>query len=198
MVKTYIHPTALIDEGAEIGEGTRVWANAHICGRAKVGCGCNVGQNVYVDNDAIVGNFCKLQNNVNVYDGVILEDYVFCGPSMTFTNVRAPRCEFPRDRGGRWYYKTHVGRGASFGAQSVVVCGYNVGPYALVGSGSVVCEDVLAHALVVGNPAKRIGWACCCGTTLSAGLVCQECGRKYEEVYGFGLREAKEGGDGVH
>lgn len=180
MKEVMIHECAMVDEGAQVGEGTRVWANAHICGNAVVGRECNIGQNAYIDNYAVVGNHCKLQNNVNVYDGVTLEDYVFCGPSMTFTNVSTPRCEFPRDRESNYYLKTHVGRGASLGGQCVVVCGHDVGEYALVGSGAVVCHDVPAHAIVVGNPARQIGWACRCGEKLPDSLVCKACGRKYE------------------
>lgn len=185
-----IHERAMVDEGARVGEGTRVWANAHICGEAVIGRNCNIGQNAYVDNNAVIGNNCKLQNNVNVYDGVTLEDYVFCGPSMTFTNVSTPRCEFPRDRESSYYLKTHVGRGASLGGQCVVVCGHNIGEYALVGSGAVVCHDVPAHAIVVGNPARQIGWACRCGEKLPESLVCGLCGRKYEPS-GAGLTETE-------
>ena len=104
----FIHDRAMVDNGARVGEGTRIWANAHVCDNAVIGTGCNIGQNVFIDSGAIVGNGCKLQNNVNVYDGVTLDDFVFCGPSMTFTNVLIPRCEFPRERGGAYYLKTHV------------------------------------------------------------------------------------------
>lgn len=186
------HERALIDEGAVIGNGTKIWANAHICEKAIVGSKCNIGQNVYIDNYAIVGNCCKLQNNVNVYDGVELEDYVFCGPSMTFTNVSIPRCEYPRQRDSEYYLKTHVGTGASLGGQCVIVCGNNIGPYALIGSGSVVCHDVPSYALVVGNPAKQIGWVCRCGHKLSDALTCSVCGRKYIEEIAVGLRELNE------
>lgn len=177
--KYFADPRAIIDSGASIGANTKVWANAHVCSKAVVGEGCNIGQNAYVDNNAVVGNHCKLQNNVNVYDGVTLADYVFCGPSMTFTNVKIPRCEFPRDRRGDHYLKTRVGKGASLGAMSVVVCGHDIGEYALVGSGSVVASDVPPYAIVVGNPAKQIGWACRCGQKLSDSFVCEECGRHY-------------------
>lgn len=188
---SFVHERAMVDEGAIIGSGTRVWANAHICADAKVGQDCNIGQNVFVDNGAVVGSFCKLQNNVNVYDGVTLEDYVFCGPSMTFTNVSIPRCEFPRDRDGEYYLKTYVCKGASIGAQAVIVCGHRIGEFALVGSGAVVASDVPAHALVVGNPAKRIGWVCRCGQRLDSELLCADCGRKYEDDGADGLKEVR-------
>lgn len=192
-MEQYTHPMAIVDEGAFVGEGTHIWSCAHICSKAIVGNNCTIGQNVYVDNYAVVGNHCKLQNNVNVYDGVVLGDYVFCGPSMTFTNVSIPRCEFPRDRESGYYLKTHVGKGASLGAHCVVVCGHNIGEYALVGSGAVVCHDVPAHALVIGNPAKQIGWVCRCGHRLNEHLICPECGRIYEELGKVGLAELIEG-----
>ncbi|WP_245865082.1 acyltransferase [Eggerthella timonensis] len=169
----------MVDDGALVGRGSRVWANAHIVAGAVVGENCNIGQNVYVDAGAIVGNRCKLQNNVNVYKGVVLEDCVFCGPSMTFTNVSLPRCEFPRDPEGKYYLQTRVCYGASLGAHSVVVCGHRVGRFAFVGSGAVVCKDVVDHAIVVGNPARQIGWACRCGEKLMDDLSCSECGRQY-------------------
>ena len=189
MPDVFIHERAMVDSGAQIGAGTRIWANAHICEHAIVGRDCNIGQNVFVDNGARVGDGCKLQNNVNVYDGVTLDDHVFCGPSMTFTNVSIPRCEFPRARDGAYYLKTHVGRGASIGAQAVVVCGNDIGDYALVGSGSVVAKDVSPHALVVGNPAIRIGWVCRCGHRLDEALACPVCNRHYREAEEGGLRE---------
>lgn len=189
--ETFVHDRAMVDDGAEVGVGTRIWANAHICSGAVVGAGCNIGQNAFVDNGAKVGDHCKLQNNVNVYDGVTLEDYVFCGPSMTFTNVSIPRCEFPRERGGEYYLKTHVGRGASLGAQCVVVCGHSIGEYALVGSGAVVASDVPAHGLAVGNPAKVIGWVCRCGKKLDGTRKCASCGRHYESDGRSGLRETE-------
>lgn len=185
----FIHERAMVDAGAMVGKGTRIWANAHICANAIVGEDCNIGQNAFVDNGANVGSHCKLQNNVNVYDGVTLEDYVFCGPSMTFTNVSIPRCEFPRARDGEYYLKTHVGRGASLGAQCVVVCGHYIGEYALIGSGAVVASDIPAHGLAVGNPAKVIGYVCRCGERLDATNECASCGRRYEDDSRNGLRE---------
>lgn len=186
-----IHDRAMVDEGAVIGADTRVWANAHICGSAVIGQGCNIGQNAFVDNGARIGSHCKLQNNVNVYDGVTLEDFVFCGPSMTFTNVSLPRCEFPRTRDGEYYLKTRVGRGASLGAQCVVVCGHNIGEYALIGSGAVVASDIPAHGLAVGNPARVIGWACRCGERIGSDMECEKCGRRYEQDGHGGLQELR-------
>lgn len=195
--EVFLHALAIIDEGATIGSGTKVWANAHICSNGIVGKNCNIGQNVFVDNGAVVGDHCKLQNNVNVYDGVLLEDYVFCGPSMTFTNVSIPRCEFPRKRDGAYYLKTHVGKGASLGAQCVIVCGNDIGRYALVGSGAVVTRDIPAHGLAVGNPAKIIGWVCRCGEKLDSSLVCPVCGRAYADDHSDGLQEMDRD-NGIH
>lgn len=175
----WVHDRAIVEKNAVVGCGTQVWANTHIRAGAIVGRDCNIGQNVYLDEGAIVGNHCKLQNNVNVYRGVVLEDYVFCGPSMTFTNVSIPRCEFPRDPTGKYYLPTLVCYGASLGAHSVIVCGHRVGRFALVGSGAVVCKDVPDHAIVVGNPAYQIGWACRCGERLPLDMHCPECGRRY-------------------
>lgn len=185
MSSSTIHSTAVIDEGAAIGDGTRIWHFTHICGTAKVGNHCNIGQSVYVDNGAIVGNYCKLQNNVNIYRGVTLEDYVFCGPSMTFTNVKTPRCKYPRPVGGEGYLPTLVKEGASIGAQAVVVCGVVIGENAMIGSGAVVTRDVPSHALVVGNPARQIGWVCDCGERLDKQLHCITCGKGFKLQQGI-------------
>ena len=187
----FIHERAMVDPGASIGPDTKVWANARVCSGAIVGEACNIGQNVYIDNGAVVGGHCKLQNNVNVYDGVVLEDYVFCGPSMTFTNVSIPRCEFPRERDGKYYLKTRVGRGASLGAQCVVVCGHDIGRYALVGSGAVVSRTVPDHAIVV-------GWACRCGERLTSEHWCPTCGRTYRVVNGKLEEESRGEEHGIH
>jgi UDP-2-acetamido-3-amino-2,3-dideoxy-glucuronate N-acetyltransferase len=178
-VNYFKHETALIDEGAVVGNNTKIWSNSHVCGNAKVGNNCNIGQNVFIDNHAVVGNHCKLQNDVNVYDGVTLEDYVFCGPAMTFTNVTVPRCLYPTDRMN--YAKTLVKYGASIGANATVVCGVTIGRHAMVGSGSVVTKDVKDYALIAGNPAKQIGWVCECGKRLGADLICKNCGRRFTE-----------------
>ena len=150
-----VHPSALVDEGAQLGEGTRVWHFAHVSAGARIGAGCSLGQGVYVGNDVRIGDRVKIQNNVSVYDAVTLEDEVFCGPSMVFTNVHNPRSAVVRK--GE-YRRTLVQRGATLGANCTLVCGTTVGEYAFVGAGAVVSRDVPAHALVVGVPARRIGW----------------------------------------
>lgn len=174
-VPATIHPTAVVDEGAVVGEGTRVWHFSHVCGSARVGAGCVIGQNVYVDRDAVIGDRCKIQNNVSVYKGVVLEDEVFVGPSAVFTNVVNPRAFIERKHEFR---ETRVRRGATIGANATVVCPCDIGEYALVAAGAVVTRDVPAHALVAGVPARQIGWACRCGHTLRAGGLarCQTCG----------------------
>ena len=150
-----VHPTAIVDEGAQIGENTRVWHWVHICGKAVIGRDCSFGQNVFVGNKVVIGNNVKVQNNVSVYDNVTLEDDVFCGPSMVFTNVYNPRSAVSRKDE---YRNTLVKRGATLGANCTVVCGNTVGEYAFIGSGAVVNRDVPAYALMVGVPARHIGW----------------------------------------
>ena len=152
---TDIHASAIVDAGAQLGEGTRVWHFAHVCAGARIGAGCSLGQGVYVGNDVLIGRNVKIQNNVSVYDAVTLEDDVFCGPSMVFTNVHNPRSAVPRKAE---YRRTLVRRGATLGANCTVVCGTTIGEYAFVGAGAVVSRDVPAFALVVGVPARRIGW----------------------------------------
>lgn len=170
------HPTAVIDDGALIGTGTRIWHFSHVCAGARIGDGCSLGQNVYVAPTAVIGDRVKIQNNVSVYDGVVLEDDVFCGPSLVFTNVINPRAQVSRKHE---YQPTRVKRGATLGANAAVVCGNTIGAFALVGAGAVVTRSVPDYALVVGNPARRIGWVCECGETLGAGAVCDACGRRY-------------------
>ena len=150
-----IHETAIIDEGAELGEGCRVWHWAHICGGAKIGNGCSFGQNVFVGNDVQIGNNVKVQNNVSVYDRVCLEDDVFCGPSMVFTNVYNPRSAIVRKSE---YRPTIVRRGATLGANCTIICGVEIGEYAFVGAGAVITKDVPPYALMAGVPARQIGW----------------------------------------
>lgn len=150
-----IHSTAIIDEGAEIGADTAVWHWSHVCGGAKIGISCSLGQNVFVGNKVKIGNNVKIQNNVSVYDNVILEDDVFCGPSMVFTNVYNPRAAVSRKNE---YRNTVVKKGATLGANSTIICGVTIGSYAFVGAGSVVNRDVLHYALMVGVPARHIGW----------------------------------------
>jgi UDP-2-acetamido-3-amino-2,3-dideoxy-glucuronate N-acetyltransferase len=150
-----IHPTAIVDDGAKIGEGTRIWHWAHVCAGAQVGAGVSLGQNVFVGNKVIIGNHCKVQNNVSIYDNVILEEGVFCGPSMVFTNVYNPRSLIERKSE---YRDTLVKRGATLGANCTIVCGITIGEYAFIGAGSVVNKNVPAYALMVGVPARQIGW----------------------------------------
>jgi UDP-2-acetamido-3-amino-2,3-dideoxy-glucuronate N-acetyltransferase len=154
-VAVTIHPSAVVDNGARLGEGCRVWHFAHISAGARIGAGCSFGQGVYVGNDVVVGDNVKVQNNVSIYDAVTLEDDVFCGPSMVFTNVFNPRAAVPRKDE---YRRTLVRRGASLGANCTIVCGTTIGEYAFVGAGAVVTRDVSDFALMAGVPAKRIGW----------------------------------------
>ena len=151
----YAHPTAVIDEGCEIGEGTKIWHFCHIMPGARLGKGCSLGQNVFVASGVVLGDNVKVQNNVSIYTGVICEDDVFLGPSMVFTNVVNPRSAVIRKDE---YKKTRVGRGASIGANATIVCGHDIGPYAFVGGGAVITKDVAAYALMVGNPGRRLGW----------------------------------------
>ena len=155
--KFYVNQFAVVDDNVEIGDGTKVWHFSHVQKGSKIGKNCVLGQNVNVANDVIIGNFVKIQNNVSVYEGVELEDYVFCGPSMVFTNILNPRCKYPQV-GKEFYIKTLVKEGASLGANSTVVCGHTIGRFAFVGAGSVVTKDVPDFALVVGNPARVVGW----------------------------------------
>jgi UDP-2-acetamido-3-amino-2,3-dideoxy-glucuronate N-acetyltransferase len=150
-----VHPSAIVDEGAQIGEGSRIWHFVHVSGGAKIGKGVSLGQNVFVGNQVVIGDRCKVQNNVSVYDNVTLEDGVFCGPSMVFTNVYNPRSLIERKNE---YRKTLVQRGATLGANCTVVCGVTIGRYAFVGAGAVVNKNVKPYALVVGVPARQVGW----------------------------------------
>ncbi|MBD8872846.1 UDP-2-acetamido-3-amino-2,3-dideoxy-D-glucuronate N-acetyltransferase [Rhodanobacter sp. DHB23] len=151
----YQHPSAIVDEGAQIGEGSRVWHFAHVCGGARIGSGVSLGQNVFVGNRVSIGDRCKIQNNVSVYDNVTLEEGVFCGPSMVFTNVYNPRSLIERKDE---YRDTLVKKGATLGANCTIVCGITIGEYAFVGAGAVINKDVPAYALMVGVPARQIGW----------------------------------------
>lgn len=172
-----VHPSAIVDEGASIGEGSRVWHWVHVCGGATIGKGCSLGQNVFVGNDVVIGNNVKIQNNVSVYDAVRLEDDVFCGPSMVFTNVYNPRSAITRKDE---YRKTHVRRGATLGANCTIVCGVDIGAYAFIGAGAVVNRDVPAYALMLGMPARRKGWMCKCGVQLKGeGEIRCTCGLAY-------------------
>lgn len=155
MTTPTIHSTAIVDVGAQIGDGSRVWHWVHVCGGARIGRGCSLGQNVFVGNDVIIGDNVKIQNNVSVYDAVTLEDDVFCGPSMVFTNVYNPRAAVVRKNE---YRRTLVQRGATLGANSTIVCGTTVGAYAFVAAGAVINRDVKPYALMAGVPARQIGW----------------------------------------
>ncbi|MBN1897729.1 MAG: N-acetyltransferase [Spirochaetes bacterium] len=175
----FVHPTAVIDEGALIEQGTKVWHFSHIMKGARIGKNCIIGQNVYIDKKAIVGNRVKIQNNVSVYDNVILEDDVFCGPSMVFTNVINPRSFIERKHE---YKDTLVKQGASIGANATVVCGNEIGRYAFVAAGAVVTGDVPDYALVMGVPARIKGWVCKCGHQLSFAEkkgTCNHCHNQY-------------------
>ncbi|MGK5090846.1 DapH/DapD/GlmU-related protein [Deltaproteobacteria bacterium TL4] len=164
----FVHQSAYVDEGAILGEGTKVWHYSHVMGKAKVGDHCNLGQNVFVADHVVIGNYCKIQNNVSVYEGVVLEDYVFCGPSMVFTNVKTPRTEYPRNT-SKDYLRTLVKRGSSIGANATIVCGVILHECAFVAAGAVVTKDVSAYAMVAGVPAKIIGWMSAYGDVLDFG-----------------------------
>lgn len=178
MKKEYFcDPTAVIDPGAKIGSGTKIWQCSHIMKTAVIGKNCVIGQNCFVAGK--VKNGCKLQNNVNVYDGVELGDWVFCGPSMTFTNDINPRAKYPKN--GQ-YLSTLVGNGVTLGANCTILCGVTIGSWAFIGAGSVVTKNIPAYALVYGNPAKLKGWVCECGAKLPLKfkqIICQTCHRRY-------------------
>lgn len=178
MTDPQIHPSAYVDDGAVIGDDTRVWHFCHVNAGAVIGAGCSLGQNVVVMPGVRIGNRVKIQNNVSLYEGVTLEDDVFCGPSCVFTNVLNPRSAVSRKHE---YLPTLVRRGASIGANATIVCGVTIGQYAFVGAGAVVTKDVPAYALVLGVPARRSGWICQCGEQLPAGLVCSSCGKTYRQ-----------------
>lgn len=165
-----IHPTAIVDEGANIGAGSRVWHWVHICSGAEIGEGVSLGQNVFVGNKVVIGDKCKVQNNVSVYDNVTLEDGVFCGPSMVFTNVYNPRSLIERKDE---YRNTLVKKGATLGANCTIVCGVTIGEYAFVGAGAVINKDVKPYALMVGVPAKQIGWMSAFGEKLNLPVRCE-------------------------
>ncbi|WP_295555969.1 acyltransferase [uncultured Hyphomicrobium sp.] len=182
MTAATVHPTAIVDAGATIGDGTRIWHWVHVSGGARIGRDCSLGQNVFVGNKVTIGNNVKIQNNVSVYDNVTLEDDVFCGPSMVFTNVYNPRSHVSRKSE---YRDTLVKRGATLGANSTIVCGVTIGEFAFIGAGSVVNRDVPAYALMIGVPAQRIGWMSEHGERLNlpaegnGEATCPATGRRY-------------------
>lgn len=174
------HDSAIVDDGANVGAGTKIWHFCHVSTGARIGRDCTLGQNVFVAPTVVVGDRVRIQNNVSLYDGVTLEDDVFVGPSAVFTNVMNPRSEVPRKHE---YMPTHVGRGATIGANATVICGSSLGAYAFVGAGAVVTQDVKPYALVVGVPARQIGWMCRCGVRLSfanGAATCTDCNRAYD------------------
>jgi UDP-2-acetamido-3-amino-2,3-dideoxy-glucuronate N-acetyltransferase len=172
-----VHPTAIVDDGARLGDGVRIWHWVHVRAGAVIGDGTSIGQGCYVGAVAI-GRGCRIQNQVSLYDGVTLEDDVFLGPSCVFTNVKHPRAQVSRKHA---FAATRVGRGATIGANATIVCGVAIGAHAMIGAGAVVTRDVAAHALMIGAPARRVGWACRCGETLPAGerVACAGCGERY-------------------
>ncbi len=185
-----MHASAIVDEGAQIGDGTKVWHFAHVMSGADVGRNVSLGQNVFVADHVSIGDGCKVQNNVSIYEGVVLEDFVFCGPSMVFTNVRNPRAAHPTPNTA--YRETRVKHGATIGANATIVCGITVGEWAFIAAGATVTKDVPAYALMAGVPARRIGWACECGQALArdAGVgSCDACDRHYREVDNHTLKQ---------
>lgn len=182
----FVHESSFVDEPCTIGKGTKIWHFCHIMKDSVIGEGCNIGQNVVISTGCVIGNNVKIQNNVSIYTGVVLEDDVFCGPSMVFTNVINPRSHVPRKNE---FKKTAVKRGVTIGANATVLCGTTLGKYSFVGAGAVVTRNVADYAIVYGNPARLHGWMCCCGLKLGSlqsaidgeeKSTCQGCGREYE------------------
>lgn len=178
MADYFVHPSSYIDDGVSIDRGTKIWHFCHIQTGAIIGKNCSFGQNVNVSNNVKIGNGVKVQNNVSLYEGLELEDYVFCGPSCVFTNDLTPRAQYPKGHAG--YKKTIVRNNATIGANATIVCGHELGEYCTIAAGAVVTKDVPAHALMAGVPAKQIGWVCECGQVLDKELCCHDCNRKYE------------------
>ena len=178
MADFHVHPTAVVDDDVEIGAGTRVWHFSHLLPGTRIGSGCTIGQNVVIGPDVVVGSGCKIQNNVSLYKGVELEADVFCGPSFGFTNVLTPRAAVDRRSE---FLPTVVRRGASIGANATIVCGHELGAYCMIGAGAVVTADVPAHALMVGVPARRVGWVSHDGERLGDDLTCPRTGRRYRK-----------------
>ena len=188
MAEYFVHESSYVDDNVKIGKGTKIWHFCHIQSGAEIGENCSLGQNVNVSNNVKIGNGCKLQNNVSVYEGVTMEDYVFCGPSMVFTNDLTPRAKYPK--GEKRYVKTILKCGTTVGANATIVCGHILGEWSMIAAGAVVTNDVKAHSLMAGVPAKQLGWVCECGAVLNNLMTCNECGRKYKECEN-GLEEIK-------
>lgn len=174
----FVHESSYIDKNVYIGEDTKIWHFCHIQSGASIGRKCTLGQNVNISNNVKIGNGVKIQNNVSVYEGVELEDYVFCGPSMVFTNDLTPRAKYPKGQSG--YRRTLVKHDATLGANCTIVCGHIIGEFAMIAAGAVITDDVKAHALMGGVPAKQIGWVCECGQVLNEHLGCINCKKKYK------------------
>ncbi|MEG0750989.1 MAG: acyltransferase [Oscillospiraceae bacterium] len=189
MADFFVHESSYVDDGAIIGKNTKIWHFCHIQGKSVIGENCSLGQNVNVACNVRIGNNVKIQNNVSVYEGTTLEDYVFCGPSMVFTNDLTPRSKHPK--GSENYKNTLVKSMATIGANATIVCGHTIGRCAMIAAGSVVTRDVPDYALVAGVPARQTGWVCECGAVLSDALVCSSCKRKYA-VGSMGLTEQKD------
>jgi UDP-2-acetamido-3-amino-2,3-dideoxy-glucuronate N-acetyltransferase len=195
----FAHESCYLDEGCVIGEGTKIWHFSHVMAGARIGRRCTIGQNVLVSPDVVVGDNCKIQNNVSLFTGVILEDDVFCGPSMVFTNVVTPRSHVSRRHD---YQRTLVQRGATIGANATIIAPRTIGRYAFIGAGAVVTKDVPDYALVVGNPGRLVGWMCECGVKLAAGArppvsgVCGSCGARYAVTNGSTMERAGAGREG--
>lgn len=173
----FVHESSYVDDDVKIGNGTKIWHFCHIQSGAVIGENCSFGQNVNVSNHVKIGNGVKVQNNVSIYEGVELKDYVFCGPSMVFTNDLTPRAKYPK--GSKGYKKTILKEGATIGANATIICGHTIGKWAMIAAGAVVTKDVPDYAVMAGNPARQIGWICECGELLRGKFECGNCHRKY-------------------
>jgi len=184
----YVNDHAIVDDNVEIGEGTKIWHFSHVQSGSKIGKKCVLGQNVNIGNNVTIGDYCKIQNNVSIYEGVTLEDYVFCGPSMVFTNILDPKCKYPQV-GAQYYIKTLVKEGASIGANATIVCGHTLGKHCMIGAGTVVTKDVPDYALVIGVPGKLVGWVSEAGKKLkfdeNGKAYCEKSGRTYALIDGI-------------
>jgi len=176
--KYFVHESSYIDDNVKIGKNTKIWHFSHIQSNVSIGKNCTIGQNVNIGNNVVIGNNVKIQNNVSIYEGIIIEDFVFCGPSMVFTNVVRPRSKYPQ-KNSNFYEKTLIRSGATIGANATIVCGNTIGMHSFIGAGSVVIKDTVNYGLYVGNPAHKIGWICECGIRLKKNLTCSDCRRSY-------------------